>query len=294
MAEIFDDTDKLNINVIAEHLQKGAFASIFRNSTEKDRSDPTALKLMCIVDYNTQRLELYERMQAAYPKLMTHLMQFHSYGLFKYYDYLVGHEIGKRVLQCKFCELIGPYGLILTHISINHDAHIGLKTCVYCNRTDLKKHFSDDSLPECYSNYLQRNSIQWDENVCTIVFEFYDMLKEISAKFDISTIRHHGFAGKGHGTVERLSGGYDSDIDDKVTVYKNRSSKMKFKNISGRSSALNQMFKRVMTNLYGSNFSRLFQRPATDPKDAIVISSDDDDAAAAATVNPAQLRSVSI
>lgn len=300
MAEILVDTDKINIKAIAEqHLQQGAFAQIFRNANANEQCNPVAVKLMCIVDYNVQRLNLYELMRAAYPKLVAQLLQFHSYGMFKYFDYTVGLEIGQRVLQCKFCELIGPYALILTHMSVNHDAHIGSKQCVYCNRTELRKHFGDGTLAECYTNYLERTHIQRDENVCNIVTEFYKMLKNISSDFDISTIRNHGFAGKGHGTVERLSGGYDSDVDDTVTIYKNRSSKSKFKNISRRLIALDQQFSHAMNQLYGSNFKRLFVRPATSPNDTIVISSEDDyddggGSATAAANNLAQLHPVSI
>lgn len=245
MIEIID-IEEFNTEATAAHLQKGPFASIFEYSNEK--TNPIALKLMCIIDYNTQRMELYQRMLAADPKLLTQLMQFHSYGLFKYYDYQVDQVIGKHVLKCKFCELIGPYRCIATHLAINHDTHIELTRCAYCNRIELKKHFGEDLLHKCYAKYLQQNAIQLDETVCSIVSDFYGMLKEIAVKFKISTDRK--WAGKGPD----------------------------YKNISKRCDALDREFNRVISNLYGgNNASRLLQQSInSNGNDSIIISSDDD------------------
>lgn len=281
MAETID-TVECNIQAIAQHLQKRPFAPIFVRSNEKD--DHIALKFMCIIDYNVQRWSLYAQMNAAGPKLLAHLMQFNSYGTFKYYDYNVGHEIGKRVLKCKFCELIGAYGLILTHMAISHNTHIGLKVCSYCNRYDLKKHCEDNSLEECYAGYIRSNEIQWDENVCNTVTNFYDMLKKVSEKFNIKTIRNYGFAGKGHQVNERLDRNYGGDIDVNVTVYRIRTPNVKNKNISGHMDKLDKEFNRVMGILYGgNNASRMLQQSEASAisngnavGDIITISDDED------------------
>lgn len=254
------DTDEFNIQAIAQHLQKGPFAPIFDQSSEKD--DHVALKFMCIVDYKTQRWDLYNRIKDN-PKLLGQLMQFRSYGRFKYYDYQAGHEMGKRVLKCKFCELIGPYGCILSHMAINHNTHIGVKVCNYCNRIDLRKHYDDNSLQQCYGNYLQQHDIQWNESVCLIVSDFYAMLKTLSQKFKINTVRNHVFAALGFSSVERLDRGYDSDIDETVKVFKNRTPQMTSKNISGRLDEVDKEFKRVISVMYGgNNASRLWQQAA--------------------------------
>lgn len=268
MTEIVDN-DEFNIEAIAVHLRKGPFASIFEQSNEKD--DHVALKLMCIVDYNVKRWGLYKHMQDTNPRLLAQLMQFQSYGKFKFYDYQVGHEIGKRVLQCKFCDLIGPYGYIFTHMAINHNDHSPLKTCAYCNRIDLKKHFGDDSLHPCFANYLRTNAIEWNENVCNIVTNFYDMLKELANKFKIITIRT--FAGR------------RSDSKD----------------ISGCLVALDEEFKHAISYLYGGNdASRLLQQSSNsmpngfgDDDDTIVISDSDGDYAEGGSDSRATNRTLS-
>lgn len=245
MAEIID-TDEFNTDAIAQHLRKGPFASIFEQSSEKD--DHNALKFMCIVDYNAQRLDLYTRMLSADRKLLAQLMHFRSYGSFRYYDYQVGQEIGNRVLKCKFCELIGPYGCILTHMAINHNEHMPLKTCTYCNAIDLKKHFRDDSLHQCFVNYLRSNDIEVNETVFSIITEFYAMLEELSDKLAIKTL-----AGRGRAS----------------------------KNISGRLSALDEEFNRIISYLYGGNdASRLLQQSTNssfNELNTVIISDDDDD-----------------
>lgn len=248
MAETIEP-EEFNYEATAQHLQKGPFAPIFDQSNEK--GDHVALKLMCIIDYNAQRLDLYSRMQSAHPKLLAHLMQFHSFGTFKYYDYQTGNELGIRVLKCKFCDLTGPYGRILTHMAINHNEHVRLKTCAYCNRTDLKKHFADDSLHQCFASYLRNNCCEWDEKICKIVTDFYDMLKELADKFKIKAVR--SFAG-------RESVG---------------------KNISGCLVQLDEEFNRVISYLYGGNdASRLLKQPmnsSCNEQNSVIISDDEEE-----------------
>lgn len=261
MSEPFD---RQEFQAIAQHLKKGSFAPIFQQSNEKDHH--LALKLMCIVDFHAQKWNLYERVaKAGNPKLLMQLIKFDSYGSFKYYDYQVGKGIGKRVLKCKFCDLVGPYGLILSHMAITHNAHIPLKTCAYCMRTDLKKHFDEDELHQCYEKYIERENIERDkiEMVCEIVTDFYGMLKALSDKFKTTTIRNHSFTGKGYTTVERLNRGYHDELGENVVVNTIRTPGMKAKNISGHLGAVDKEFKRVIQNLYGgNNLSRLVRRLA--------------------------------
>lgn len=291
MADVDGHTGNVDVQAIAAHLKRGPFATIFDQSNEK--TDSIALKVMCIIDYNVQGLDLYRRMEAAGPKLLTQLLKFHSFGQLKYYDYIVGSEIGKRVLQCKFCEFTGQYGLVLTHMAINHNTHIGLKTCVYCNTMDLKTHFGSETLTECYNSYLQRNGIQWNEEVCNIAAEFYDMLKRISYKLGVHTARTHGYHGKGFKSVERLEAGYDSDIDENVTVFKYRSFKSKIRNNPARLNDLDKMFQRAMNHLYGGNGLARYVQKQPDTSTIIELSSDDEDGAASTSANQSR-QSVSI
>lgn len=278
MAEAID-IENFNIESTAQHLQKGPFAPIFEQSDEKD--NPIALKLMCIVDYYAQRWDLYTSIQGSNSlKLLQQLMQFRSYGSFKYYDYPA--SMGKRVLQCKFCDLTASYGLILTHMAINHNAHIGMTMCNYCNSTELKRHFDQNSMGECYANYIQRNGIEVNETVCKIVVDFYAMLKKISDKFKITTVRNNTFTGKGYSVVERLDRDYDSDVDQHVTVYTSRTPMNKKKTITGHLAELDREFGRVISNLYGgNNASRLMQQQQQQPANAVgsetIVISDDDD-----------------
>lgn len=292
---IENEQQQFNIQAIAQHLKKGLFAPIFEQSAEK--TDPVALKMMCVVDYNVQCWNLYHRMQAVGPKLMRQLMQFRSYGTFKYYDYLVGSDIEKFVLKCKFCDLIGPYGYILTHMAINHDTHIGLKLCVYCKRIDLKQHFVNNSLDDCYAEYIRNNDIEMDEDVCDIVTAFYDTLKGLAAKFKIKTLRNYGFTGKGRQVSERLPRSYGSDIDRNIKVIRVLTPSIKAKNISGHVDALNHEFKRVMSFLYGGNNDSRMMQQATgansngcDQNDTIVISDDSDDEVDDSNVNEGGIR----
>lgn len=177
----------------------------------------------------------------------------------------MGPQIGMRVLQCELCGLTGPYGYILTHMAINHNVHIGLKTCAYCDRSDLKAHITDGSLQQCYANYLQRNGLERNEEVCSIVTNFYYMLKGLSLKFKVITMRNCEFAGKRYKTVERFERGSDGgDIDENISVYTSRKPHITPNNISNRLDILDKKFKRVMYELNYNcrNVLRLLQQAA--------------------------------
>lgn len=248
-----DEFSTQPLEAIAKHLRKGSFCEIYERSNEKDTLG--ALKFMCIVDYSLQRWDnLYRRIEeVANPKLLTQLMQFHTYGSFKYYFYRVDDGIGKRVLQCKSCELIGPYALILSHMAIVHNQHVGLRKCAYCDRIDFKDHIEDDTLQQCYRNYLQRYGIAWDEKICGIMNDIHDLLKGMADKFKVTTRRDCAFRGIGYKTDEWLADGYDSELDENIQVFANRTPQIKAKNMSGRSRVLNNEFKRIIGKLYGGN-----------------------------------------
>lgn len=269
------DSGNFNIESTVQHLQNRQFAPIFNESDEQ--TNPIALKLMCVVDYGMQRWHLYDSIKKSNsPKLLQQLLQFRSYGAFKYYDYQA--PMGKRVLQCKFCNLNGPYGLILTHMAINHNAHIGMTTCNYCNTNDLKKHIDQNSLDECYANYIRRNGVEVNETINKIVVEFYTMLKLLSAKLNIITVRNHLFSGKGYAAPGRLDHDYGNDIDVNITVYTSRTPANKKKTILGHLNELDREFQRVISNLYGgNNASRLMQQQAVDAEAETIVISDDDD-----------------
>lgn len=181
---------------IASYLRTRPIAPIFKRSNEKGNA--IALKIMCILDKETERSQLYDRIQKTKSDtLMMQLMQFHTFQSFRFYDYNVKREIKQYALRCTACGLIGPYACILTHMAINHDLHIGLKMCVYCDRAELQKHFDNNSLERCYRNYLrERNINECDTVEGKIVSEFYDMLRKICEKLSIVTVRNHSYAAK--------------------------------------------------------------------------------------------------
>lgn len=183
------------VNRIASYLRTRPIAPILEQSNEKENL--IALKVMYILDYETERIKLYERMQSVNSNtLLTQLMQFHTFQSFKFYDYIVKRELKQYVLRCTMCGLLGPYASILSHMAINHDVHIGLKMCLFCDRVELQKHFDNNSLERCYRNYLREQLINEETNVCQIMTDFYDMLRKISEKFSIITIRNHNYAAK--------------------------------------------------------------------------------------------------
>lgn len=210
---------------IAIHLLKRPFAPILEQSG--DKTNPLALQLMCIIDYYMEESSLYSRIaQLQSPKLLVQLMKFHSFAAFKYYDYRANRIICNKILQCKFCDLHGSYPLILTHMAVNHNVHIGLKFCTYCNnRNELKTHFNDYSLDHCYKSYIRKHEITKNDEFCEIVTNFYGMIKKIAEKLFISVIRNHGYAGIGFKTVEKMSKNYGQDFSNDCVV--NRETRIK-------------------------------------------------------------------
>lgn len=189
---------------IAIHLSKRPFAMILEQSSEKTNS--IALQLMCIIDYYMEESHLYARIaRIKCPKLLMQLMKFHTFAAFKYYDYRASRKIGDKILRCKFCDLVGLYPLILTHMAVNHNAHIGLKSCAYCNRDELKMHFSNGSFDHCYEHYIRKHQVIKNDEICEIVTTYYGLIKGIAEKLNICTVRNHAYAGTGYTSIEKIA-----------------------------------------------------------------------------------------
>lgn len=133
---------------ITAHLPKRPFAPSLERSKEKNSEE--ALKVMCVDDYFIEQDSLYDRI-IGQPKLLEQLMMFKSYRSSQYFHYdTIGIGIGNQLLKCKDCELVGPYGCILTHMAINHDMHIGLVHCAYCKRQKVATHMEEETFEDCY------------------------------------------------------------------------------------------------------------------------------------------------
>lgn len=207
------------ISHLVEYLRGRPIARVFEQCHEKDNI--IALKFLCILDHELERLDLYAQINQTHPKLLTLLLQFNSFAGFRYYDHMVKRDIGARVLRCKFCDLVGSYAYILNHMSINHNTHIGMILCAYCNRTELEKHFNDSSLEQCYRKYIQQNEwhgFEWGINISNIVSIFFKMLKALARMFGVYSPRTK-FIGRGYGTVETLNQSYGDDLSSKCIVY---------------------------------------------------------------------------
>lgn len=203
------------------HLSKRPMARILERTNEKN--NPVALRLMCIIDYYMEERRLYSRISKTQsPKLLIQLLKFHTFVSFKYYDYRASRKVGDKVLRCKFCELIGPYCYILTHMAINHNAHIGLKICAYCNRQELKFHFIDGMFDHCFGNYSQKHGVIKDNEVSEIVAAFYGLIKEVSEKLNVCTVRNHAYAGTGYTAIEKIAQKYGRDFPTDCVIFQQR------------------------------------------------------------------------
>lgn len=249
---------------IAAHLRGRPIARIFEKSNEKDNA--IALKLMCILDFQMEQLNLYTEIQSTNPKLLGLLLQFSSFASFRYYDYAVKKEFGPRILRCKFCNLVGPYASILSHMAINHNTHVGMKFCLYCNRVELEKHFDENSLDQCYQNYYQRN--EWHDFECGtkvlgIVVKFFGMLKRLSKKLEIYSMRQKQYTGLGYRAVEKLNQDYGDDFPNECMVFKHTTRK-NVKDLS-TSIGLDVEFNRAVSHFYDNrdNIRSTTQRQQT-------------------------------
>lgn len=266
------------IDALRAHLVKRPIAAIFENSNEKN--DETALKFMCLVDYYVAEHKFYDEF-VKYPKLMAQLLRFHSYSSFVFYSYPAIRTISGHLLQCKFCELTGPYSHILTHMAINHNAHIGLKTCAYCNRSQLIEHMQNGTFNTCYQHYMTTHGIDPNAVNVEIVNNFYKLLKNISSALDVLIFRTEAFAGIGYRKTVDIERLYGSDFPTTCTVYSPRSNGKRI-NVN----KLNHMFGTVVSFMYGGNgLSRFEQRQQQENDDSIIISDDEEDGAAQASTS---------
>ncbi|XP_055321043.1 uncharacterized protein LOC129577653 [Sitodiplosis mosellana] len=261
------------IDNLIGYLSKRPIAPILQSSAEKD--DLRALKLMSVIDYYTEQRTLYAKMTHQ-PKLQHHLQDFHSYANFKYYDCQVNSAIGKRLLQCKFCELVAPYALVLIHMAINHNNHISTKTCAYCNRLDIVAHVKDESLQNCYNKYLKTFGLRPETIITEVTVEFYKLLRDLAKSLGVIVARNDTFAGIGYARIEPVIRKIPNfPRTCKVFSPKNSSKVMD-------NDQLDEYFEMVMGFMLGGNgISRLIQNTTSNQgdtaDDTIVILSDDDD-----------------
>lgn len=265
-------------SAILAYLSRRPIIQILDKSHEKN--NVRALQLMCIIDHHMEERKMYERF-AEHPKMLTQLLQFHSFVSFKYYDYCAHSKVFQKLLQCKFCQLIGPCALILTHMAINHNNHIGLKTCLFCNRIDFSEHLkSKDGLDNCYEEYKKKFEEVEDfsketrllSSLSTIV-EFYEMLNTISNRLNVCIKRNHGFTGNGHKVTEKIHRNYGDDFHSECIVFNAR--KNNHKELD--SNNLQNEFNRVVKTM-GDNEITHFLRPKSIKfKDSIQIIDDNDD-----------------
>lgn len=266
------------IDALRAHLAKRPIAPIFESSHE--RNDGTALKFMCLVDYYVAEHKFYDEF-VKYPKLMAQLLRFHSYRSFVFYSYPAIRTISGLLLQCKFCELTGPYSHILTHMAINHNAHIGLKQCAYCNRTQLTEHIQNGTLATCYQHYLTIHGIDPKAVDVDILNKFYKLLKNISSALDVVIPRSEAFAGIGYRKTVDIERLYGPDFPTTCTVYSPKNTGKRI-NVD----KLNHMFGTVISFMYGGNgLSRFDQRHQEANDDSIIISDDEEDGSAQASAS---------
>lgn len=263
------------IAALTERLRLLPIYPIFESCEEKNNL--TALQFMCILNFHITQRNLFVRINACnQPKLLGQLLQFRQFAKFKYYDYQVTSQYGNYVLQCKYCELVGPCGCILTHMTINHNVHTGVVICFFCDREQLKTHINDSSLEQCYCHYMQRNNIEIDEVVYGIVVEFYDMLKRLCRYLNISTTRRKDYAGRGYKSKENLAQNYGDDISSEIVV--RYMTTINQQNRSIQSDTLSREFEKIMDMSYGGNYACRTQRDRSsiDHNDVVVIDSDSD------------------
>lgn len=252
----------LNIQEVQEYLLSRPIRVAFSQLNDDEKNDETAIKFMCVVDFEVQRKNLYEQMATTnIPKLFQQLLGFHSYKYFTYYDYQDSSLLSGKNLQCRQCELFGPYTTILTHMATNHNISIGNKLCAYCENCELNRHFEDASLQRCYNNYLRTKAISDIEReairVHQVVKEFYNVLKLFSKTMDVLVYRKlHSYAGTGLRRPDHLTTYFDNmdrDLSYTITYFqRNISSKPKEK--------LNKLFILVVQTMCGGDaLSRFIQ-----------------------------------
>lgn len=197
-----------------EHLRGRPIAPIVNASEEKD--DGIALKMMCIVDFTLESSGFYQKMKSM-PKLMGQLLNFHSFAAFKYIKYVKETTVIDKALQCKFCELIGPYTLVLEHMVINHGYNASAVKCMFCNDANLQDHNDSGTLHGCYENYKAKFS---NLLISDVIVEFYDLLKKLAKQLNVQCSRNKQFknAVSTFARIESIASDAEGDISNEVIV----------------------------------------------------------------------------
>lgn len=246
-----------------DHLSARPIGPIIGCLDENEENDETALRLMCIIDYELERrTNFYKRIsETKLPKLLHELLGFHSYKSFQYYDYIGNCQFNRKYLHCKYgqCQFFGPYMLVMTHMAINHNMHCGIKLCAYCCHVELKLHFAENSFQKCYEKYLKREEISdiivESSVIYEIISDFYNVIKDCSIRLGVRSRRQlHNYSGKGFGTAEQLAKNYGGYISKETIVFQPK--------LTGKPiliDQLNKEFHRVMIMFYGPTRSSQFK-----------------------------------
>lgn len=230
---------------LREHLAKRKIAPIVARSDESN--DEVALKVMCVFDHFLEKSDLYSHLRKQ-PQLFNQLLNFKSFATFNYWRYFVPMNFSKKyVLMCRICKLVGPYHLILSHMAITHNTHIGSKQCLWCNETETKMHIEDNTLQQCYDKYLLKNRFQSDRASIAVIQIFYNTIQNIAKRLGVLRFRKPDrFSGIGR-KVKLPKVDKEGDIDDIVVVYENNS------NITIDLEKLDTLFKKVIEYFYGGS-----------------------------------------
>lgn len=236
---------------LLEHLKDRPIAPIALES--KENQDIQALKLMCVIDFQVAKKNFYTEIEK-HPKLLNKLLGFHSFKSYQYFEYSMPRSsVGGKILQCRKCELIGPYSLILTHSIISHNLHLSSKTCAWCNEEDMRTHVLTNTIDQCYEQYKQKFGIsETDEAFPSVIDEVYRLLSQLSIKLGVNTKRVSSYIASTSKSKQYLTS-YDDDIDREFISYQTRK----------RSKAINQkeldlFHQHAMTELHGPSASDYF------------------------------------
>lgn len=257
------------IDKLIEYLKKRPIAPILVGSKEKN--DLKALKLMCVVDYYAEKHGHFKEIRK-FPKLMHQLLNFRSYSNFQYYDCHVNSGIGARLLQCKSCELVGPYALIMTHMAVNHNQHVSLTRCAFCSREYLSAHIQNDSLDGCYLEYMHKRGVTViSDDQRNIHIEFNKLLKDLSRALNVLITRTESFAGTGYRSIEPVQRKIP-DFPRTCTVSKTKTSNKRVDD-----SKLDDYFRLVISYIFGGNgISRLTGTHEEENEEIVILSSEDE------------------
>lgn len=187
---------------LLEHLQSRPISSILNVTSENGNHNE--LKLICVLDYELEISNLYTKITAV-PKLGEQLLMFHSLGSFKYFSYKFPKCLmGKKLLKCKVCQLVGPYATVIEHMIISHNLHSNAKICMWCEKTKLKVHANQNTFNQCYDNFVANQQLI-DVKYPKVIKTFYKMLKKLATELHVKISRSKLFKGM-HKSSNDMSG----------------------------------------------------------------------------------------